>query len=90
MSDIEKAIKYLKNNNGVIRKNLFIEDFSPIGQSLINELISSGIAHTLTSGQVTIIALSDDNACTDKLILSKQSTPSSFKKFVTINKNLSA
>jgi len=56
----QKAINYIKNNNGVVKKDRFINDFEPIGKELLTRLINEGEVLTSTSNETTIIFLPDD------------------------------
>ena len=58
MSTEEQAVEYIKNNNGRVYKKDFIEDFDPIGEKLLRQIIESGKVLTSTSGKTTIIFLS--------------------------------
>ena len=61
MHSKQHAIEYIKNNNGVVKKDRFIECFEPIGDKLLMQLITDGDVLTSTSGKTTIIFLSDDD-----------------------------
>ena len=61
MHNKQQAIEYIKNNNGVVKKERFLEDFEPIGEKLLSQLINEGDALTDTSGKTTIIFLADDD-----------------------------
>jgi len=54
-----KLIDYLKNNNGVIDEIYIVEDFDPIGESIISSLYQKGIVERSTSGDKTIVFLAE-------------------------------
>lgn len=62
MHSKQHALDYIKNNNGVVKKKCFLEDFEPIGEKLLSELIADGRVETSTCKDVTIIFFSDDGA----------------------------
>lgn len=61
MHSKQHAIEYIKNNNGVVKKERFINDFDPIGEKLLAELISAGAVLTSTSHKTTIIFFPEDD-----------------------------
>ena len=64
MNTTEDVINYIKNNDGVVKKSQFMEDFEPIGDRLIAKLYECGEIEMSTSGSTTILFLSESNGNT--------------------------